>query len=343
MMAGGRKRRYRDDEPQGGLNVRNLAAMAIYDRKYYRDNSTNPLANGFPIRSCNTWLIVINVAIFIVQAITMRTVQTPSGPVTEGFGQWLYHAGYFSSDTLLHRLEFWRLISFQFLHSGVLHIALNMLGLYMFGRLVEQHLGPRRYLAFYIVCGIFGGVLYFLLNLGGVIAFKAFGTTGVPGLLFNDMNTPLVGASAGVFGVMMAAAFLEPKLEVIAFPIPIPMKLRTLVYVYLGLATVNLLFGRFLTWLPLINAYNAGGDAAHLGGALAGAFFIRRIHLLRDFFDVWNDSRKQRKAAKTERDEVARRLEIDRILDKVSTSGLHSLTDKERETLREETDLRRAG
>lgn len=315
--------------------------MAIHDRNYYRDPPSNPLANGFPIRSCNTWLIVINIAIFVVQAITIRTTQTPSGPVSTGFGQWLYHAGYFSSDTLLHRLEFWRLISFQFLHSGPLHIALNMLGLYMFGRIVEQNLGPRRYLAFYIVCGIFGGVMYFLLNLGGTIAVKMFGTTGIPGLLFNDMNTPLVGASAGVFGVMMAAAFLEPKLEVIAFPIPIPMKLRTLVYVYLGLATVNLVFGKYLSWLPLINAYNAGGDAAHLGGALAGAFFIRRIHLLKDFFDVWNDSRKERRTARNEQDEAARRAEIDRILEKVKTAGLHSLTEKEREALRDETDMRR--
>lgn len=318
--------------------------MGLQDRAYSRDEPTNPMVNGFPIRSCNTWLILINVAIFVIQAITMRTVQSPNGPVAEGFGQWLYMSGFFSSDKLLHRLEFWRVISFQFLHSGVLHIALNMLGLYMFGRLVEQHLGPRRYLAFYIVCGIFGAVLYFLLNLGGTVAMKYFNMSAIPGLLFNDMTTPLVGASAGVFGVMLAAAHLEPKMEVIAFPIPIPMKLRTLVYVYLGLATLNLVFGRYLSWFPLINTYNAGGDAAHLGGAIAGAFFIRRIHLLRDFWDVWNDSRKERRAARNEREQAARRQEIDRILDKVRVSGLHSLTDREKNTLREETDLkRRAG
>jgi hypothetical protein len=173
---------------------------------------------------------------------------------------------------------------------------------------------------------------------------KYFNMSAIPGLLFNDMTTPLVGASAGVFGVMLAAAHLEPKMEVIAFPIPIPMKLRTLVYVYLGLATLNLVFGRYLSWFPLINTYNAGGDAAHLGGAIAGAFFIRRIHLLRDFWDVWNDSRKERRAARNEREQAARRQEIDRILDKVRVSGLHALTDREKNTLREETDLkRRAG
>lgn len=318
--------------------------MAIDNRDYYREKPTNPLANGFAIKSCNTWLIVINVVIFVIQAITVRTVETANGPVTEGFGQWLYFQGHFSSEAMLHRLEFWRLISFQFLHSGVLHIALNMLGLYMFGQVVEEKLGAKRYLAFYIVCGIFGGVMYFLLNLGGTIAAKYFNVSAIPGLLFNDMNTPLVGASAGVFGVMMAAAHLEPKTEVIAFPIPITMKLRTLVYIYLGLATLNLFFGRYLSWFPLINSYNAGGDAAHLGGAIAGAFFIRRIHLLRDFWDVWSDSRKERRAANVARDEGLRRAEIDRILDKVKVTGLHSLTDREKAVLREETDpKRRAG
>lgn len=240
--------------------------------------------------------------------------------------------GHFSTTKGFLRLEVWRLVTFQFLHANFMHIFFNMLGLWIFGGIVEQYLGSRRYLAFYLMCGICGGLLYLLLNL--------IGQTGIPlpGSLRVGISTPLVGASAGVFGVIVACAYIAPNTVVrLLFP-PIPLKMRTFAYGYVLIAAANLL---------IIKGSNQGGDAAHVGGALGGFFFIRRPHLLRDFFDVFGNSNKPRDgargAAPTRRSRrgQAKDAEVDRILDKVNSEGLHSLTDAEKKTLRKASEDRR--
>jgi len=242
--------------------------------------------------------------------------------------------GHFSTFQGFQRLEVWRLVTFQFLHAGPMHIFFNMLGLWVFGPLVENRLGGKRYLAFYLTCGIFGGIMYMLLNLLGNIVPPA-AMRFIPGLLIQETTIPLVGASAGVFGVIMACAKIEPNTVVqLIFP-PIPLKLRWMAYAYVAIAAVNLLFG----------GNNAGGDAAHIGGAIAGFFFIRNPHLLGDFFDVFTDSRKSRassgKSAPPRGPSAADEAEVDRILAKVATRGLHSLTDAEKQTLARSTESRR--
>ena len=97
----------------------------------------------------------------------------------------------------------WRLIGFQFLHADMLHLMFNMIALYFFGPLIEGVLGGKRYLAFYLLCGIAGGLMYLLLNLAGYVWVDSLGFVEVPGLLFNAAGTPLIGASAGVFGVLV--------------------------------------------------------------------------------------------------------------------------------------------
>jgi membrane associated rhomboid family serine protease len=236
--------------------------------------------------------------------------------------------GHFSTGKAFLEGQVWRFITFQFLHVDLTHLIFNMLGLWFVGGLVEEYLGRRRYLAFYLVSGLFGAVGYLFLNLlGYVMTLVAPGSAGhIPSpLLVQDIYTPLVGASAGVFGVLMAAAYIRPT-EIVDVLAIIPMKLRTAVYIFLGLAAINLLRG----------GNNAGGDAAHVGGAIAGAFFIRHAHLLRDFFDVFADSRKSQQTPP----EV---LAVDRILEKIHEHGLESLTDKEREILKRQSAASRGG
>ena len=148
---------------------------------------------------------------------------------------WVY--GYFSTATALLQLdefwglrgfEFWRFISFQFLHANFTHRLFNMIGLYFFGSLVEQYLGGKRYLAFYLLCGMAGAAAYLLLNFTGWTVLQLTGKE-FPVLLMNDPGTPLVGASAGVFGVVIASAFLVPNARVLLFFV-IPMRLSTLAY-----------------------------------------------------------------------------------------------------------------
>ncbi|MGP1272478.1 MAG: rhomboid family intramembrane serine protease [Phycisphaerales bacterium] len=230
--------------------------------------------------------------------------------------------GHFS---LLHgflRLEVWRLVTFQFLHADLTHLFFNMFGLFIFGGMVEQYLGRSRYLSYYLICGISGGLLYLL--------FAGLASIGVslPGTLaFTGMGTPLIGASAGVFGVIVACARIAPDMRVMLLIPPIPIKMKWLAYGYVGIAAFNLLSG----------GTNAGGDAAHLGGAIAGFYFIRKQHLLRDFLDFQLFRGKGKTVRRADRSARSaggiNRRELDRILAKVSESGLHSLTAKEKKTL----------
>jgi membrane associated rhomboid family serine protease len=293
-------------------------------------------------------------------AVDMRKVREVGGrPLVnsagEVVGQRLYVSrdiptafGHFSTYAGILRLEVWRLITFQFLHGSILHIVFNMLGLWTFGRIVEEQLGSKRYLAFYLVCGMAGGLMYLLLNLLGFIVASTTGFA-VPGLLVQHVSTPLIGASAGVFGVIMACAKIAPNDEVSFFGL-IPMKLKQFAYGYVILSLMMLLFG----------AKNAGGEAAHLGGAIAGFYFIRNSHLLRDFFDVFGKAKSRVQAARgpklklvgdaspvaptkqaasrAKREMPADlRAAMDAALAKQMTSGTSSLTPDELESLRKAT------
>jgi membrane associated rhomboid family serine protease len=240
---------------------------------------------------------------------------------------------HFSTQRGFLQVEFWRLIGFQFLHAGPMHLLFNMIGLYFFGPMVERYLGSKRYLAFYLLCGICGALMYTLLNLGGFVAsMVASESVRIPGLLFNSPFTPLIGASAGVFGVLMAGAFLAPRATVLLFFI-LPMQLRTLAYALVALALFSVIFG----------GGNAGGEAGHLGGAIAGFYFIRHPHHLHNFFDIlgWLDptSHHYRKKKGRSPTRVAVKptdtVEIDRILDKIREQGLQSLSPREKQILKD--------
>lgn len=192
--------------------------------------------------SVTTWLIVINLAVYVVNGLTKSE--------SNGYAGWLFWWGYFSADTVVYRLELWRFITFQFLHANLEHIVFNMLSLYFFGPLIEGYLGGRRYLTFYLLCGAAGGALYLILWRIRILQ--------------GDAATPLVGASAGIFGVLVAGARIAPDTTVMLLFPPIPMRLRVLALILLGIAVL----------MVFSNGANAGGQAAHLGGAALGALLI---------------------------------------------------------------------
>jgi hypothetical protein len=110
------------------------------------------------------------------------------------------------------------------------------------------------------------------------------------------------------------------------FP-PVPVRLKMLAYAYVGISLVSLLLG----------VKNAGGEAAHLGGAAAGYFFIRNSHLLRDFFDVFSDSRRPSPSGQPRLRIVRDDEELDRLLTRVNEVGHANLTAKEKKRLSELT------
>lgn len=263
-------------------------------------------------------------------------------------------AMHYSTSRML-QIEFWRLIGFQFLHSHdtLFHIAMNCMGLFFFGPLVERELGARRFLAFYLLCGIAGALLYTLLNLGGIV-MQMIGGPELGFLLFYDMSTPLVGASAGVFGVLIAGARIAPGMTVQLFFV-LPIKFAVLAWVIVGLEMFFLLTG----------SSNQGGHAAHLGGAIAGWYLMRNPQHLRDFFDIfgrmspgrgggsggrgWSRGEGRRSSGITKLG-FGRRgprgapdpAEVDRILEKVFEKGLAGLTSKERKILEADSKAKEA-
>ena len=229
--------------------------MGIYDRDYYRDRGPRYGLGSLRVGTVTTWLIILNVAVFLLGQVLSYRVPVE----VEGYRAYvrvplLYYWGHFSAEAAIHHLQLWRFITFQFLHANLTHIVFNMISLYFFGYLVESYLGARRYLAFYLLCGAAGAAAYLLLYGAGVFSNNGYGA-----------GTPLVGASAGIFGVLIAAARIAPDATVMLIFPPIPMKLKVFAWVMVGIGAYTVLTaGR-----------NAGGEAAHLGGAALGAVLIR--------------------------------------------------------------------
>jgi membrane associated rhomboid family serine protease len=241
--------------------------MGIYDRDYYRKPVPRGGFANFQIWSVTTWLIVINVAVFLLDRILVN-----AGIGWIGFGHIfgpLEYFGYFSVSTAIAGGEVWRFITFQFLHASIGHLFWNMLALYFFGPMIEDYLQPRRYLAFYLICGCAGAVSDILLSAAGILG--------------DGPHVELIGASAGIFGVLIAAATVAPDMEItLLFP-PIPIKLRVLAWIMIGISVYTV----------MSNGTNAGGEAAHLGGAVAGFALIKNVHWLNVFVPGRKSSRRR--------------------------------------------------
>lgn len=264
--------------------------------------------------SFTTWIIAINVAVFLIDAILVRGGGKP----------YLAMFGYFSADTAIQGGQVWRFLTFQFLHAGLGHILFNMLGIYFFGPLIERHFGSKRFLAFYLLCGVAGPIAYMLL--------------WASGLLVTSASVPLVGASAGVFGILIAAAVIAPDATVYVMML-FPVKLRHLAILLIFVAAYTVIF---FGHQP---GQNAGGEAAHLGGAALGYLLIRRPWLL-NWADRFSPGRiKDRVHEKVEqtkgKQDQKLQMEVDRILRKVHDEGIAALTEKEKRTLADATKRQR--
>lgn len=147
----------------------------------------------------------------------------------------------------------WQVLTYGFLHdpSGLTHLLFNMLALYMFGSPLEQTWGQKRFLTYFLVCVVGAGVL----QLG--VGWWTVASGGMP--------YQTVGASGGVFGLLLAYGMLFPNQRMIVFPLPMEIRARTLVIFY---AALTLLMG-FTGLQPGVAHF------AHLGGMLFGWLLIR--------------------------------------------------------------------
>ena len=181
-------------------------------------------------------LLIINCLVFFAEWILPQTaLKFP----LEGWMA-LYYAGspYF---------RLWQLFTYMFAHAGIDHFFFNMFALWMFGRILENVWGSRRFLLYYMVCGIGAGLTQELLQFAGVI----------------PQVQSVVGASGAVYGLLLAFAMLFPNMPMFIIPIPVPIKAKWMV---IGYTIIELLEGIF--------SFGNIAHFAHLGGMVFGLILI---------------------------------------------------------------------
>lgn len=259
----------------------------------------------------------------------------------------------------------YQLVTYMFMHASLSHLFFNMFALWMFGCIVERTWGARKFLVYYMVCGIGAGLLQ---EMAQFVQFYMIAVENVHGFSVSQIMTvakasaaginlwTTVGASGAIYGILLAFGMLYPEERMFIFPLPVPIKAKFFVVGYAA--------------IELFMAFSISGDdvahLAHLGGMLFGFLLIRywRRHPGRgynrvggrQFFDSMRSSWEQRTHRKADTtnsfghtstrsngernpdwDYNARRRasqeEIDRILDKIRRNGYDSLTRDEKQTL----------
>lgn len=244
-------------------------------------------------------------------------------------GAYLLQLTVFTSDWLLETFGFapdllarhpWSVLTYAFLHGSFLHLLFNMIGLFMFGPPVEERLGGARFIRLYVIAA-----------LGGAVLSLAFAALSGPGIV--------IGASAAVFGVMLAFVLEWPNTPIMVFPLPVPVRAKWLV---VFIAALSLFAG-------LTGAERGVAHLAHLGGFAAALLYLRGTNLLRFARRHAPQGRASAvlvhqsgaaegrvlpfRAPPPHGTDVATLAEVDRVLDKISASGLSSLTPEERRFL----------
>jgi len=276
--------------------------MSVYDRDYsqpeYERQSPQMNIRLPQLTPVVKYLLIINISVYLLSIII------------KPLGYFIYSWNCVDSRSVLNSLEIWRLIGYQFLHdmSNPWHVIFNMIGVYFMGPTLERFWHSKKFLIFYLVCGAVGGVFYILLSNLGLIH------KGV-----------LIGASGAILGMLAACAIMFPQFVVFFLFFPVPIRIAAVIL------TLLYIFNIF------IGGTNAGGDAAHLAGMLAGAGYVYlwpRFKLKYSKPVIKVDDWEKRIKAYNELQE-----EVDRILAKVNEHGIASLTKKEKKTLAEATKL----
>jgi len=290
-------------------------------------------------------LLVVNVLAFIATFVLER-----SGiDLTRLFGLHFFLASEF------HIYQF---ITYMFLHGGFTHILFNMFALWMFGSVIERVWGPKKFLFYYIVCGVGAGfiqelVQYANYSMEGLAAYQYVSAGGVQMTTDAYINMwTTIGASGAVYGILLAFGMIFPNERLFIIPFPFPIKAKWLIMGYIA--------------IELFSAMSGPGDGiahmAHLGGMLFGFLLIRYWQKHPDssqrygrsrgqaFFDQmlnrYAEHQKQKTHMRAEQTNSRRETdeeynarqrknqeEVDAILDKIRKSGYDSLTKEEKKKL----------
>lgn len=272
-------------------------------------------------------LLIINVAVFFLQMLASN-LMVGGRPLGLVLNMW------FALNPIgdSYNFQIWQLITYQFMHAGFSHIFFNMFILWMFGMEVENIWGSKRFLYFYLICGIAAGLAQLFIS-------PLFSSPAIT-----------IGASGAIFGVMIAFGMLFPDRYIFLYFL-IPIKAKYL---------IGFLFVLEIFWIG--DAGSNVAHLAHLGGAIAGFIFIlldknidvplkRMLNIssgyrsgsqfqnpfsgLSDKFRKRNDVQEASYYDINQRneDEEITQKEIDEILDKISQSGYQNLSEREKRIL----------
>lgn len=269
------------------------------DRDYWRDTAGRP--SGFWALYPATKAILIGIVSIHVLMAFVRSADRPLAYAIEDFLA-------LSPEHVLKGFRVWQLVTCALLHGGVWHMVVNCIGIFFFGRLVEQRLGARRYLRFLLAAQLTASLGFlFLASL-------------------QDTRLPMIGASGIDFGLIVLSAFWYPGLQVMfLFVLTTPLWVLAAIYV-------------FVEVMMLLEGGGGVAHAAHLGGALYGFFYYRWVgefDQLFAFVGNWQARRRRRRLEYDRRSREALRGEVDRILDKVNREGMTALTEEEKRVLKE--------
>ncbi len=291
--------------------------MGLWDRPYMRrDPGESPYGGGFGRGGISLprptpvvkLLLIGNLVVFVVQ---MFLDQPAPGYPAGRMKAWL-------GVTVAGFWQVWRYLTCQFLHADIWHIVLNMLGVYFLGVPLERHWGSRRFAVFYLSCGAAAGAAYVIIG----------ALSGLPATI------PIIGASGGVYAIVLAAAVLFPGFYLILLFFPVPIRLAALI-----------VFGAMI--LFVLQALGAGqvqaamSDVAHLGGAVAAGVWIWGVPRIRRWSIFAAGARGRGRWEKKLRRQRRQQQEVDRILDRIRREGIASLSWRDRRALRKASDRRR--
>lgn len=258
-------------------------------------------------------LIGVNVIIFLFLSLlgVIEMLTTRNAAIASTINNYLAVPSYLPK--LL--IRFWTPFTYMFLHAGFFHILFNMLWFYWMGNIFQEYLGGKKLVDLYIIGGLAGAFLYVAFyNIFPLFAEAKFGST-------------TVGASAAVMAIIVATATLLPDYTIqLMFLGSVKLKWIALFYVLFDLISIA--------------GPNAGGEISHIGGALAGFFYIKHLQgssMLGKAFQRFAKPKAlqivSKNYAKNSITTQSKEEEIDSLLDKISQSGYSSLTKKEKETL----------
>ena len=293
-------------------------------------------------------LLIINVLVYLLASV----VELGGKSLTD------WGALHFFMASDFHVYQF---ITYQFLHGGFTHLFFNMFALWMFGCVIENVWGPKKFIFYYIFCGVGAGLCQEMVQ---YISFAADGLTSLDSEQILNVNgqrlmsvdqimnlSSTIGASGAVYGILLAFGMTFPNERIFIFPLPIPIKAKWFVAIY--------------AIIEFVSAMSSVGDGvahmAHIGGMLFGFLLILywrkrpnsyfNVDATRQFFDKWSRTSRTSHTGETSytssnttysrpEDDMeynarkkARQEEIDKILDKIRVSGYDSLSKEEKRRL----------